>query len=76
MYFRFKEGEKLFSAENYMYIDEENNSLIIHSATVNDTGLYECAVNRELLNVDLRATIKVQSKYFFHINALFNKIKN
>lgn len=45
-----------------MYIDEVNNSLTIHSATVNDTGIYECAVNRELLNVDLRATIKVLSK--------------
>lgn len=56
----FKEGEKLPANESYMFIDEENKSLIIHSASINDTGVYECAVNRELINVDLRATIKVQ----------------
>lgn len=63
--FRFKEGEQLSANDNYIVIDEENNSLVINSATINDTGVYECAVDRDLLNVDLRATIKVQSKKLF-----------
>lgn len=57
--YRFKDGELLRNIPDHLEI-HSNNTVIIHEASYNDSGIYTCKINRTVLDVDLQATIVVQ----------------
>ncbi|XP_015926851.2 neuroplastin [Parasteatoda tepidariorum] len=57
-----RNGEPLSSIDNHIEIHDKNNSVVIKSATYNDTGVYICGITHGDLSISVNATIVVQSK--------------
>ncbi|KAG8187847.1 hypothetical protein JTE90_001221 [Oedothorax gibbosus] len=58
----FKNGIQVHAIPGRISMHNKNNSMVINSATYNDSGMYVCALDRKHLDVALNASISVQSK--------------
>ncbi|OUC40206.1 putative immunoglobulin I-set domain protein [Trichinella nativa] len=64
-----KDGQKLKSSRDIqLNFDDNNCMLIIHSATVENTGLYACSATNLVGTVSTECRLLVEGKFYFYHN--------